>query len=82
MRTLDIVYLDIGLFTPASLATHRMLRARPDTKHVPIVLLSTRLARGGPTGLKLGMHDFFISSDTVRPQAFWNEYSEVMLAWH
>ena len=78
----DLVYLDLGLLNPASLAMHRMLRARPGTEHLPIVLLSTRNAQEGPAGLKLGLHDFFIESDAVRFDGFWNEYSGVMLATH
>lgn len=82
MQTPDLVYLDIGLLNPAGLATHRRLRAQTGTKYVPIVLLSARLARDFPMGLKLSVHDFVISSDTVRPEGFWSEYSGVMVARH
>ena len=79
----DIVYLDIGLLNPAGLAMHRMLRAQVVTKCLPIVLLSTRLTSEGVfSKLKLGLHDFFISSDTARPEAFWNEYSTAPATRH
>lgn len=82
-RTLDIVFLDIGGSSPASLATHRMLRAHPGTKFVPIVLLCSRLAREAFShGLKLGVHDLLISSAMMRPQAFWSQYSAAELAGH
>jgi two-component system, OmpR family, phosphate regulon response regulator PhoB len=76
----DLVYLDLGSLNPASLALYRMLRARPGTQHLPMVLLSTGNAREGPAGLNLGLHDFFIESDAGRFGGFWNEYSGVMLA--
>lgn len=83
LRAPDIVFLDIGSSNPASLSTHRMLRAHVGTKYVPIVLLSTRLARESfSAGLKLGVHDLLISSATMRPQAFWSQYSAVELAGH
>lgn len=70
----DIVYLDIGAQSTAGAAAHRRLRAEARTKHLPIVLLSDRLARQGPgAGLELGIRDFLISSDTIRPDAFWDE---------
>jgi CheY-like chemotaxis protein len=73
----DIVYLDIGLLNPEGLTVHRMLRAQRSTKRLPIVLLSTRHTwQGSSTELKLGLYDFFISSDTARPEAFWNEGAE------
>ena len=82
-RTLDIVFLDIGWLSPASLATHRMLRSHAATKYVPIVLLSSRLAREAAShGLKLGVHDLLISSATMRPQAFWSQYSAAERAGH
>ena len=71
----DIVYLDIGLLNAASLATHRRLRSRPATENVPIVLLSERLSRQElASKLRLGIHDFMISSDTARPDTFWDEF--------
>jgi len=74
-RVPDIVYLDIGLLKQAGLATHRRLRAQPVTKHVPIVLLATRVAREDlPAALRLSVHDFFIASDSVLPESFWNEF--------
>ena len=82
-RTPDIVFLDIEWSSPASLATHRMLRAHPGTKFVPIVLLSSRLAREAfSPGFKLGVHDLLISSATMRPQAFWRQYTVAEPAAH
>lgn len=82
-RTPDIVFLDIERSSPASVATHRMLRAHPGTKFVPIVLLSSRLARGAfSPRFKLGVHDLLISSATMRPQAFWRQYTAAELVGH
>ncbi len=73
-RAPDIVYLDVGLLRQAGLATHRRLRAQRGTRHVPIVLLSTRVAREDlPATLKLSVHDFMIASDSVLPENFWKE---------
>lgn len=73
-RPPDIVYLDVGFLNTAALATHRRLRALSATADVPIVLLSTRLARRElASRLQLGIHDFVISSDTMRPDAVWDE---------
>ena len=70
----DIVYLDVGLLRQAGLATHRRLRAQLGTRHVPIVLVSTRVAREDlPAALKLSVHDFLIASDSVLPDSFWKE---------
>lgn len=80
--TPDLVYLDLGLLNPASLAMYRSLRARPSTKHLPIVLLSNQFTRDAPTGLKLSIRDLFISNDTTRQGSYWSEYPELMLARH
>src|SRR5439155_8800095 len=73
-RLPDIVYLHIGSLNAASLAMHRRLRARPATEHVPILLVSDPLAKKELAfRLKLGIHDFLISSDLVRSEPFWDE---------
>ena len=74
LRAPDIVYLHIGSLNAASLAMHRRLRARPATEHVPILLVSDPLAKKELAfRLKLGIHDFLISSDLVRSEPFWDE---------
>jgi DNA-binding response OmpR family regulator len=66
-RSPDLVLLDLNLPVLSGLEVCRILRSRPDTAHVPIIMLTARTTESDRvTGLDLGADDYIVKPFSLR----------------
>src|SRR5207247_139429 len=69
-RTPDLVILDLNLPVVSGLEVCRILRARSDARHVPIIMLTARTAENDRVeGLELGADDYVTKPFSLRELA-------------
>lgn len=66
-RVPDVVVLDLNLPVLSGLEVCRILRTRPDTAHVPIIMLTARSSETDRvTGLEIGADDYVVKPFSLR----------------
>lgn len=69
-RPHDLVLLDLNLPVLDGMEVCRILRARPDTRHVPIIILTARAAEHDRvSGLEIGADDYIVKPFSLRELA-------------